>query len=62
LHSVIALSPTPQQLEGLAQWVVSGQLRPVIERVYSLEEVPAALAHVATRRTRGQVVVELQGC
>lgn len=60
LHTVMALSPSPEQLAGLAQLVESGQVRPAIERTYKLDELPAALAHVATRRTRGHVVVELR--
>lgn len=60
LHSVLALSPSPEQLAGLAQLVESGQVRPVIERTYTLDELPAALAHVATRRTRGQVVLHIR--
>ena len=61
LHTVMALSPSPLQLQGLAQLAESGQVRPVIERTYTLDELRGALAHVATRRTRGQVVVEIQG-
>lgn len=60
LHTVLALSPSTEQLAELARWVESGQVRPAIERVYTLEKLPGALAHVATRRTRGHVVVELQ--
>jgi NADPH:quinone reductase-like Zn-dependent oxidoreductase len=61
LHSVVALSPSRQQLETLAQLVETGQVKPVIERSYQLDQIAEALAHVATRRTRGQVVVEIQG-
>lgn len=60
-HSVVALSPSRQQLEALAQLVEAGQVRPVIERTYRLDQIAGALAHVATRRARGQVVVEIQG-
>jgi NADPH:quinone reductase-like Zn-dependent oxidoreductase len=61
LHTVLALSPSTRQLATLAQLVESGQVRPVVERTYALEDLPQALTHVATRRACGQVVLKLQG-
>jgi NADPH:quinone reductase-like Zn-dependent oxidoreductase len=43
----------------LAALCERGTLRPVVERVWPLEETAQAQAHVETKRTRGKVVVSL---
>jgi len=39
--------------------LVAGGLRPLVSRVEPLEDVAAALADVAARRTTGKVVLEI---
>jgi NADPH:quinone reductase-like Zn-dependent oxidoreductase len=46
-------------LEKLAGYVERGQVRPIVERTFPLEEAAAALAHVHEGRVRGKVVVEM---
>jgi NADPH:quinone reductase-like Zn-dependent oxidoreductase len=46
-------------LATIAGLVEAGQLRAVIDRVFPLEEIAAACAHVETRRARGKVVLRL---
>ena len=48
-------------LEELARYVERGQVRPVLERTFPLEEAAAALAHVHAGTVRGKVVIELPG-
>ena len=48
-----------RDLDQLARWVVEGRLRPVIDRVVTLDEVAAAQAHIETKRARGKVVVRI---
>ena len=46
------------------QWLpalAAGVIRPVIDRVYSFEEIPAAIGYVGERHARGKVVIALQG-
>lgn len=49
----------PQDLEVLAGLARDGKLQPVIDRRYSLDELPEAVRYLATGRARGKVVVNL---
>lgn len=48
-----------QDLLTLADLLATGQVTPVIDRTYALDEAADALAHVAAGHTRGKVVVTL---
>ena len=43
----------------LKELVESGQLTPIIERTYTLEQTPEALRHIETGHARGKVVVRV---
>ncbi len=59
MRFVLATQASTEDLTQIAELFASGAAAPVIERTYSLDELPQALAHVATHRTRGQVVVRI---
>ncbi|MFV0452898.1 MAG: NAD(P)-dependent alcohol dehydrogenase [Propioniciclava sp.] len=46
-----------EDLLTLADLLASGQIRPAIDRTYSLDEAAAAFIHVAAGHTRGKVVI-----
>jgi NADPH:quinone reductase-like Zn-dependent oxidoreductase len=46
-------------LEQLARWADAGQLEPVLEAVFPMEEVARAQRQLATKRTRGKVVLRI---
>jgi NADPH:quinone reductase len=48
-----------QRLEELARLVDAGKLRPHIEAVLPLERAREALTRVASRHTRGKIVLEI---
>jgi NADPH:quinone reductase-like Zn-dependent oxidoreductase len=48
-------------LERLVPYCEAGQLRPVIDRRVTLDEVPAAIEALAAGRVRGKLVVQLAG-
>jgi NADPH:quinone reductase-like Zn-dependent oxidoreductase len=48
-----------QRLEALARMVDSGQLRPQVEAVLPLGQVREALERVASRHTRGKIVLQI---
>ncbi|MEN0064623.1 MAG: NAD(P)-dependent alcohol dehydrogenase [Myxococcota bacterium] len=55
---VIVQSHT-RDLEQLAAWIEAGTLRPVVDRVVSLDEASAGHRHLETRRAKGKVVVSI---
>jgi NADPH:quinone reductase-like Zn-dependent oxidoreductase len=54
---VLAVKPGPAHFVPLAQHCVDGEVTIHVERVFTLEEVPDALAHVGEGRALGKVVV-----
>jgi NADPH:quinone reductase-like Zn-dependent oxidoreductase len=45
-----------QALKGLVE---EGKIKPVIDRVFSLDDGPAAVAHVATGHARGKTIITM---
>lgn len=53
------VQPNTQDLEFLTELIEAGKLTPVIDRTYSLIEVPEAIRYVERGHARGKVVVAL---
>lgn len=51
--------PLRRTLEALAALLDAGAVRVVVDRVYPVEQAGAAVAHMASRRARGKVVVSM---
>jgi NADPH:quinone reductase-like Zn-dependent oxidoreductase len=58
-YRFLAAEPNREQLEALARFLDNRLIRPVVDRVYSFDETPAALAHVESRHARGKVIVRV---
>lgn len=56
---VLAVKPGPTHFEPVARLCAAGDLAIHIDRTFTLDEVPQALAHVGEGRARGKVVVSL---
>jgi NADPH:quinone reductase-like Zn-dependent oxidoreductase len=56
---VLVVKPGPTYFGPLAERCISGDVRIHIDRVFRLDEVPQALAHVGEGRALGKVVVEV---
>ena len=54
---VLAVKEGPAHFEPLAELCVAGEIRIHIDRTFTLDEVPAALAHAGEGRALGKVVV-----
>jgi NADPH:quinone reductase-like Zn-dependent oxidoreductase len=54
---VLAVKEGPAHFEPLAQWCLAGRVKIHIDRVFPLDEVPAALSYVGEGRALGKVVV-----
>ena len=44
----------------MAELIESGKVKPVIDKVYPLEQVSEALKHYETGRTRGKIIITIQ--
>ena len=51
---------TREHLTTLLEMVKAGKLRPVIDKVYSFKDIPAAHEYVETGRKRGNVAIEVR--
>ena len=54
------VKPNKEDLRFLKQLIETGTLTPVIDRTYSLSEVPEAIRYLEEGHTRGKVVVTLE--
>jgi alcohol dehydrogenase len=52
--------PSGKQLREIASLVDSGAIKPVIDREFAFEELPAALAYLEKGRARGKVVLKVK--
>ena len=52
--------PDGDQLREIARLVDSGAIKPVIDREFAFEELPAALAYLEAGRARGKVVLKVK--
>jgi NADPH:quinone reductase-like Zn-dependent oxidoreductase len=48
-----------EEFRRLLAAVAAGRLRPAIERSFALEEVPAALDHLASGGQRGKLTIRI---
>jgi NADPH:quinone reductase-like Zn-dependent oxidoreductase len=56
---LVVVRPRSADLETIASFVRRGELRPVIDRVVTLDGAIEGLRHLETKRTRGKVVVRV---
>jgi NADPH:quinone reductase-like Zn-dependent oxidoreductase len=52
-------TPTTERLNALARLAESGRVRPVIDRTYSLAQVPIAIRYLETEHARAKVVITI---
>ena len=53
------VEPNGAQLEKAVELIDNGELRPVVDRVFSLEDGAEAFAVLGERHTRGKIVLEI---
>jgi alcohol dehydrogenase len=59
-YSFLFMKASGDQLREIGALVDAGALRPVVDRVYPIESIEEALAHVESGRAKGKVVVRLR--
>jgi len=57
---VLIARPNSADLEDLAAEVVAGRIRPIIDQVFGLEEVPEAMRRLGEERSLGKIVVRVE--
>jgi NADPH:quinone reductase-like Zn-dependent oxidoreductase len=56
----IVAKPNGSDLEFLARWIEQGTLKPLIDRIYSFEEIRQAHEYSESGRARGKIVIRVQ--
>jgi NADPH:quinone reductase-like Zn-dependent oxidoreductase len=56
---LLAARPSAADLDFLITLVAGGKLRPVIDRIYPLEETPEAIKYLGQGHARGKVVIDI---
>ncbi len=58
---ITALASHPRQtdLQLLKDWLMSGTIAPLIDQIYSLEDLPSAICKLEQRQVTGKVVVQV---
>jgi NADPH:quinone reductase-like Zn-dependent oxidoreductase len=59
--SQLETKPSQEDLAFVAELIEAGQVVPVIDRCYPLEEVPQAIRHLEAGHTRGKLVIGVAG-
>jgi len=54
------IEPSGDQLREIAGLVDSGAIRPVVDREFAFEQLPAALTYLETGRARGKVALRVK--
>lgn len=58
-HSFLFMRANGVQLRQITSLIDSGHIRPIVDRIFSIEETREALAHVEKGRSKGKVVIKL---
>lgn len=59
-YHFLFMKPSGKQLAQITDLVEQGRIRPVVDRVYRLEEAQEAITYVETGRAKGKVVLEVK--
>lgn len=57
--TALASKPNQSDLQLLRDWLASGAIAPLIDHIYSLEELPAAIGKLEQRQVTGKAVVRV---
>jgi hypothetical protein len=60
LRPILAIANT-QDLQFLTELIEAGKVTPVVDRTYSLSEVPDAIRYLNAGRARGKIVISVRG-
>lgn len=55
---IVGVNPN-QKLDYIVELIETGKIKPIIDKVYSLKEVPKAMQYMAEGRAKGKVVIKI---
>jgi NADPH:quinone reductase-like Zn-dependent oxidoreductase len=55
----LTVSPSKEDLQSLKKLIEAGEVSPVVDRRYSLADVPEAIAYLEEGHARGKVVIDV---
>ena len=58
-YGLVSVKPSTAGFEQLGKWVAEGKVKPVVEKIWKLEEVKEAFVELKKGRTRGKFVVSV---
>lgn len=59
-YTFVFVEPSGKQLAEIADLIEKGKIKPVIDRVFPMDQVREAFAYVALGRTKGKVVLKIR--
>ncbi|WNJ20121.1 NADP-dependent oxidoreductase [Pontibacter sp. G13] len=60
LYRFIAMNPNAEDLMEITRWIEAGNIRPVIDRTFALDDAVEALTYLQTGRAKGKVVLKVR--
>ncbi len=58
-YKYIWMHPDGAQLNQIKNFVEAGKIKPIVDKIYSLEESTEAFLHLATGRAKGKIIIKL---
>jgi len=55
---VVGVKPN-QKLESIVELIKTGKVKPVIDKIYPLEEVPQAMQYIAQGKVKGKIIIKV---
>ena len=57
---LVLVEPRAHELDELRVLIERGEIRPIIDKIYPLDQIADAHRHLETKRTRGKVVIQIR--
>lgn len=59
-YEFLFMQPNGEQLETIKNWVETGQIRPIVDKVFAFDDTQNALEYSESGRAKGKIIVEIQ--
>lgn len=59
-YEFLFMRPSGEQLTVIKNWVENGQIRPIVDKVFSFDDTQNALAYSESGRAKGKIIVQIQ--